>query len=88
MSLITFSYDDPCPTAFYVYVFASSFVSSSRRFPYDHPLPAKYAKQCKVRSPNAPLRGVIACLREAASAKAGRSRPTKLFFVRTGPNPQ
>jgi uroporphyrinogen III methyltransferase/synthase len=30
-----------------------------------------------VRSPNAPLKGVIACLREAASAKAGGSRPTK-----------
>jgi hypothetical protein len=33
---------------------------------------------CRVRSPNAPLKGLIACLREAASAKAGGSGPTKL----------
>jgi len=31
-----------------------------------------------VRSPNAPSKGVIACLREAAPAKAGGSRPTAL----------
>jgi len=31
----------------------------------------------RVRSLNAPFKGVIACLREAASAKAGGSRATK-----------
>jgi hypothetical protein len=32
-------------------------------------------EKCRVRSLNAPFKGVIACLREAASAKAGEIMP-------------